>query len=184
MEKENNLSAKIKIAMIIAFRGFRDAEYFISKEILEKAGIEVKTVSSKKGTAIGADGGSTEANILLYEVNMDDFDAAVFVGGPGCLNALDNQDSYKIARETVSQNKILAAICISPVILARAGVLSGKKATVWSSPTDRRAIKILEEKGAVYQATSVVVDGKLITANGPDAAKKFAEEVKELLTIF
>ena len=52
-----------KIAMIIAFKDFRDAEYFVPKEIFEKAGAEVKTVSDKLGTAIGADGGDTKVDL-------------------------------------------------------------------------------------------------------------------------
>ena len=52
-----------KVAMIIAFRDFRDAEYFVPKEILEKAGAKVTTVSTKIGTAIGADGGDTEVDL-------------------------------------------------------------------------------------------------------------------------
>lgn len=173
-----------KIAMIIAFRNFRDVEYFVPKEILEKAGAEVKTASNKKGTAIGADGGDTEVDFLVSEINPADFDAVVFVGGPGCLESLDNEDSYKVAKETISQNKILASICISPVILAKAGVLEGKKATVWSSVMERGPIKILEEYGAKYQNEPVVIDGKIITASGPDAAREFGEAIKELLTEF
>jgi protease I len=171
-----------KVVMIIAFRDFRDAEYFVPKEILEKAGIEVKTASNKMGTAIGADGGDTNVDLLVSQINISDFDAIIFVGGPGCLDALDNEDSYKVAKEAVSQNKVLASICISPVILAKAGVLKGKKATVWSSPMDRGPVKILKENGAIYEDKSVVVDGKIITANGPGAAEEFARAIVKLLT--
>jgi protease I len=170
-----------KAAIIIAFRGFRDEEYFVPKEILEKAGFEIKTASNQKGTAIGADGGETEANFLVSEINSADFDAIIFIGGPGCLVSLDNENSYKVAQETVSQNKILAAICISPAILAKAGVLQGKKATVWSSIMDKSAIKILEENGAIYQDKSVAVDGKIITGNGPDAAEEFGKTIIKAL---
>ena len=52
---EKNLKEK-SIVMIIAFRDFRDAEYFVPKEILEEAGVEVKTASNKLGVAVGADG--------------------------------------------------------------------------------------------------------------------------------
>jgi len=176
-----NLKGK-KVAMIIAFRDFRDAEYFIPKEILERAGAEITTVSNKKGTAIGADGGDTEVNLLLEDLNPADFDGVVFIGGPGCLEALDNENSYRITREAVSQNKVLASICISPVILAKAGVLEGEKATVWSSPLDRSPVKILKENGAIYQDEAVVVDGKIITANGPDAAEEFGQAIVEVLT--
>jgi len=171
-----------KAVMIIAFRDFRDKEYFVPKEILEKAGIEVKTASNKKGTAIGADGGDTEVDLLISEISVSDFDAVIFVGGPGALENLDNEDSYKVAKEAISQGKVLASICISPVILAKAGVLEGKKATVWYSPLDKSSIKTLEEKGTIFEDQPVVVDGNIITANGPGAAEDFGKKIVEVLT--
>jgi protease I len=171
-----------KAVVIIAFRDFRDAEYFVPKEILEKAGVEVKTASNKMGTAIGADGGDTEVDLLISEISVSDFDAVIFVGGPGALENLDNEDSYKVAKEAIEKNKILASICISPVILAKAGVLEGKKATVWHSPLDKSGIKILEENGAIFENKSVVIDGNIITANGPGAAQDFGKTIVEALT--
>ena len=173
---EKNLKEK-SIVMIIAFRNFRDAEYFVPKEILEEAGAEVKTVSNQKGIAIGADGGEVEVDLLISELNPAEFDGVVFIGGPGAIQYLDNENSYKVAQETVSQNKILASICVSPVILAKAGVLSGKRATVWSSPLDKSPVRILEKNEAIYQEKSVVVDGKIVTANGPAAAEEFAKAI-------
>jgi protease I len=181
-EKTEMPKGKVKKAvMIIAFRDFRDAEYFVPKEILEKAGVEVKTASNKMGTAIGADGGDTNVDLLVSQINVADFDAIIFVGGPGCLTALDNEDSYRVVREAVSQGKILASICISPVILAKSGVLKGKKATVWNDWTKSQA-KILEKEGAIFEEKPVVVDGKIITANGPQAAEDFGKAILDLLT--
>ena len=189
-----------KAAIIIAFRDFRDEEYFVPKEVLEKAGVKVKTASNQKGVALGADGGEAKVDLLVSEINpteFDDlqhksshnsiqsissFDAVVFVGGPGCLKNLDNEASYKIAKETINQGKVLSAICISSVILAKAGVLEGKRATVWTSLMDKSAAKILEENGAIYQDEPVVIDGKLITAVGPMAAQEFGEAIVEVLT--
>jgi len=173
--------ANKKVAMIVAFRGFRDEEYFVPKKILEEGGVEVKTVSNEKGRARGVGGGDTEVNLLVKDLNQADFEAVVFVGGGGCLENLDNEDSYRVAREAVSQNKVLAAICISPVILAKAGVLREKKATVWSSALEKSPIEILEENGAVYEAGPVVKDGKIITANGPSAAQEFGEVILKTL---
>ena len=171
-----------KIAIVIAFRDFRDAEYFVPKEILEKAGVKIITVSTKLGMSIGADGGDTEVDLLVKNLNVANFDAVVFIGGPGCLQYLDNENSYKVARETIEKNKILGSICISSVILAKAGVLSGKRATVWSSPLDRGPVKILKENGVIYDDKDVVVDGKIITANGPGAAEEFGQKLVDLLT--
>ncbi|OIO45632.1 MAG: hypothetical protein AUJ24_00260 [Parcubacteria group bacterium CG1_02_36_42] len=171
-----------KIAIVIAFRDFRDAEYFVPKEILEKAGVKIITVSTKLGMSIGADGGDTEVDLLVKNLNVANFDAVVFIGGPGCLQYLDNENSYKVARETIEKNKILGSICVSPVILAKAGVLKEKRATVWSSPLDRGPVKILKENGVIYEDKDVVVDGKIITANGPGAAEEFGQKLVDLLT--
>ena len=179
---EKTLTGK-KIVMLIAFRDFRDEEYFIPRQIFLAAGVKLLlTASTQNGTAIGADGGEASINLLIKDVNVSDFDGVVFIGGPGTLEYLDNEDSYKIARTAISQDKLLAAICISPTILAKAGVLEGKKATVWSSPMDKSAVKILEDNGAIYQPESVVMDGKIITADGPAAAEDFGMKIVEVLT--
>ncbi len=170
-----------KVAMIIAFEDFRDEEYFVPKEVLEKAGIEVVTVSNQSGVAKGAGGGEAPVDILVNQLKVEDYQAVVFIGGPGCLKNLDNQPSYQIAQEAVKQDKILAAICISPVILAKAGTLEGKKATVWSSALDKNTVKAFQENGAIYQDKKVVVDGNIITANGPAAAQAFGQKIVETL---
>lgn len=170
-----------KAVMIIAFRNFRDQEYFIPKQILEEAGVKVQTASNKVGMAVGADGGEAKVDFLVSEIVVSDFDAIIFVGGPGCLDALDNEESYRVVTEAISQNKVLASICISPVILAKAGALNGKRATVWSSPFDKGPINILKSHGAIYEDLPVVVDDKIITANGPEAAEDFAKAILEAL---
>lgn len=180
-EKRVSRGAGKKIVMIAAHRDFRDEEYFVPREILENAGIEVKTASDQKGTALGADGGEVEVDLLVSEINPADFDGVVFIGGPGCLKYLDNENSYKVAREAFSQNRVLAAICISPVILAKAGLFEGKRVTVWSSPMDKSQIKILKENKAIYRSDDVAADGRIITASGPQAAKKFGEAIVSLL---
>jgi len=167
--------------MIIAFREFRDEEYFIPKQILEAAGAEVTTASTSFGKAIGKLGGEAKVNILLRDLKPADYDAILFIGGPGAANYMENETCHQIARETVENNKVLGAICIAPAILAKAGVLNGKKATVWSSPLDKSTVKILEENGAIFQKDSVVIDGKIVTGNGPGAAKEFGEKIVEIL---
>jgi protease I len=66
------------------------------------------------------------------------------------------------------------------VILAKAGILKGRKATVWTSETDKSAVKILEENGVKYEKLPVVSDGA-ITADGPVSALKFAEKIVQML---
>jgi len=173
---EKSLQSK-KIAMIIAFQDFRDEEYFIPRSIFLAEGAQVKTFSAKKGEALGSYGGTIEVDLALNDLKVSDFDAIVFVGGSGAAKYIEDDKCLQIAREAVSKDKILAAICIAPAILARSGILKSKKATVWSGKLDKSAVKILKEEGADYQKTSVVVDGNIITASGPQSAGKFAEAI-------
>lgn len=179
---QNQNTSNKKAVIIIAFRDFRDQEYFIPREILENAGVRVSTASNKKGTAIGADGGDAAVDLLVSEINPSEFDTVIFVGGPGCIKSLDNRVSYEVLKKAVVQKKVLASICISPVILAKAGVLKERKATVWSSPMDKGAIRILEQNGAIYNAEPMVIDGNIVTASGPAAAEEFGNAIVDLLT--
>jgi protease I len=170
-----------KTAMIIAFKDFRDEEYFIPRQVFKSGGSKITTVSSELGKAIGTYGGEVNVDITLDKLKVDDFDAIIFIGGSGALKYTEDEICWKIAQESVQKNKVLGAICVGPVILARAGVLSGKKATVWSSPLDKSAVKILKEEGAIFEDNQVVQDGNIITANGPQAARKFGETILRTL---
>jgi protease I len=75
--------------------------------------------------------------------------------------------------------KVVAAICLAPAVLARAGILKGKKATYYESPASFREMKI---GGAVLTNAPVVKDGRIITANGPTASQAFADAIVKALT--
>lgn len=165
------------ILYVIAKNGFRDPEYFVPKDILKTAGHTVVTVSngSKGELARGVEGGVAEIDSALSDAHATEYDAVVFAGGPGALENLDNEESYRLVNETIKEGKLLGAICIAPVVLAHAGVLKGKKAVVWSSADDASGIDAIKEKGAEYVDESVVKDGDIITARNPRAAQEFGE---------
>lgn len=72
-----------KILMVTAPNNFRDEELFIPKEKFENAGHEVVIASNKVGVCKGTLGGEISSDMLLKDVNVDDFQAVVFVGGTG-----------------------------------------------------------------------------------------------------
>jgi protease I len=160
-----------KIVMIIAFELFRDEEYSYPKAVFEKAGFTVATASSKLGTATGKLGMKTKVDITLDQVKVEDYAAVLFIGGPGSFDYYDNPTCHKIAKETVKQGKILGAICAAPGILARAGVLKGKKATMFDDTGE------FAKGGATYTGTGVEIDGKIITATGPSTARAWGEAI-------
>jgi protease I len=168
----------MKLCLVVAYKDFMDEEYFVTKEILESHDCETKTVSSKKGLARGFNGGQASVDLLVGSELPDDCVGLIFLGGPGTLKYLDNKEAYSwICSFTEKENFIIAAICIAPVVLAHAGCFSDRKMTVWSDSLNSWPIKELKESSINYIDQDVVIDGNLVTANGPLAAKNFAESI-------
>lgn len=174
-------STQKKVVMVIAFQGFQDFEYSETRRVLEESGMKIIVASSLKGEAQGKLGQKVTVDVIIDEVVPEEFDALVFIGGPGALEYVDNLSVHQLVQQTVSQDKVLAAICIAPEILAKAGVLKEKKATVWTSSIDQSPIEFLENEGAEYIDETVVVDGKIVTGNGPEAANEFGQKIVEAL---
>jgi protease I len=173
----NNMNAaKKKILMVVSPIDFRDKEYFEPRAIFEKAGMEVKTASIQSGTAKGADGGEVKIDLTVSDVNISDFDAVVFVGGPGMAQIVADDSLQALAKKFYNAGKLTTAICVAPSILARAGILDGKKATSFDSVKED-----LKNGKADYTGNKVEIDGKIITANGPEAAEEFGEKIVEAL---
>lgn len=165
------------VVMVIASQGFRDEELSEPKSLIEKAGGKVVVASSSLNTATGMLGKKVKPDVLLKDVKADDFDAVVFVGGAGASEYWNDATAHSLAKDAVRKGKLVCAICIAPVTLANAGVLDGKRATVWKSEASK-----LEAKGAKYTGKDVQVDGKIITANGPPASKAFGREIVKALS--
>lgn len=171
----------MKIAIIIAFKDFRDEEYFETKEILEKAGFETSVFSNKKGIAIGKFGGEALIENTFKDLDISKFDGLLIVGGSGAIEYLDNPEIYFLINEAKNQKKIISAICIAPLILAKAGILKGKKATVWSSDLDKSALKEFKKQEVKYVSEKSVVDGKIVTADGPSSIVEFCKNIINLI---
>lgn len=173
------LSGK-KVVLIIAEKNFRDEELRISSQILSSRGAKVTIASTTLKPVRGMRGAVVRPDILLKEVKVENYDAVIFVGGSGARQYWDSPLAHKIARQAVKEKKVLGAICIAPVILARSGVLKGKRATVWWSPSFN-CREMIKREGAVWVDRAVVVEGKIITANGPKASQAFAEAIVRVL---
>ena len=167
---------KKKIVMIIARQKFRDEELLVPKAHFEKQGFQVTVASSSLDPSTGMLGATIKPDLLLSEVKPEDYDGVIFVGGSGAQEYWNNPLAHEIAQKTQQSGKILAAICIAPVTLAKARLLKGKSATVWSSE-----IKQLQDLGVKLSSAPVVRDEKIITANGPEAALDFAQTIVEAM---
>ena len=165
-----------KIAMFIAFQGFRDEEYTEPKRILEAGGHKVVTVSTSKGLARGKFRATAEVDKTVDEISAADYDALTLVGGPGALPELDTPQVHAILKDAAGLGKLIGAICISPVILAHAGLLRGKKVACWPD-----GVAEVEKCGAAATGADLEIDGGLITASGPLPAKEYGRALLEAL---
>ncbi|PIP13131.1 MAG: hypothetical protein COX49_02880 [bacterium (Candidatus Stahlbacteria) CG23_combo_of_CG06-09_8_20_14_all_40_9] len=163
-----------KVVFIIAQNDFRDEEYLVPKKIFGELGAEVTVASEDTTIAKGMLGLSVKPDKRLKDVLLKDYDIIVLVGGSGSVVFWDDEELHTNLVEAADSGRIIGAICLAPGILARAGMLKGKKATVYASPN---AKKLLKEEGVIYTGNDVERDGNIITANGPAAAEVFTNEL-------
>lgn len=127
--------------------------------------------STRPGTAVGMLGAKVAVDCTVQQVEPASYDALAIAGGAGSPAHLwDSEPVLGLVKEFHRAGKPVAAICLSGAVLARAGVLQGRRATVF--PTER-AILELKRGGATYVDEPVVEDGNILTASGPEAATAF-----------
>ena len=165
-----------RVAMVVAHEGFRDEELFLPRTLLERRGAQVVVLSERTGTASGKLGGSVPVDGLIASARAEDFAAVVFVGGPGVQPFADRPDCHNLARDAASAGRVVAAICSAGAILAKAGLLKGRRATCY--PTEA---EVLRKAGANYTARALEVDGSIITADGPQSANLFGATLADAL---
>lgn len=168
------------VIMVVAPKDFEDVEFYAPKTLLEVNGANV-TVASTVSTALGLNGTTYNTDIMISNAKATDYDAIVIVGGTGVISSLwDDKDLRNLIKEADKEKKTIAAICAAPPILARAGLLKNKKATMfpWSD-----GIKELTQNGANYVDEEVVVSGNIVTGRNPDASVAFGVKLCEELKI-
>lgn len=170
----------MKILIAVAPEKFRDEELAVPLAAFKKAGRAFDIASTQCGSCTGMLGGKTTATLTFDEVDPGTYGCLVIIGGSGSQTHLwNNGRLVHLAGNFHETGKVVAAICLAPVVLARAGILNGKKATCFVSPDSVREMKA---GGAVLVSKPVVVDGTVITANGPAAAQEFADSILRKIT--
>lgn len=163
------------VLLLIASQGYEPTEYGTAKQALKEAGFNVVTISNKMGEAVAKDNTTTNVDMLLDDATIDSGDGLYIIGGPGAVEFLDNGKVHKLLQEWKNTGKPYGAICISPRILAKAGVLRGKKATGWNG--DGNLSQIFNESGVEYDPQAVIIDGNVITGSGPQASEEFGKAI-------
>lgn len=164
---------------IIPPEKFQDVELNTPLKILRDNQIKIDVASTKKGKIVGDLGGTAIATIKIDKINVANYDLIVVIGGSGTVAHLfADLKTQKLVKDAAAAGKWIGGICAGSVVLAKAGLLVGKRATTFP---DNSLIEELKKQGANYVSDLSIIDGKIITANGPDGAVAFANNLLKVL---
>lgn len=153
--------------------GFEEIEALATVDILRRAGMPVFTVSVNDVPVVtGAHGLMVVPDKMYTDVrDFNDADWLIVPGGmPGASNLAAYAPLCQLLKAHAADGGNIAAICAAPaVVLAPLGILSDKEATCYPGFEPQAA-----NEGAKMQDAQVVVDGNIVTANGPASAMRFA----------
>jgi protease I len=167
--------------LILATNGFEQSELFDPRQALIDAGAQVTlaslTTDPIQGMKHDEKGDTITPDMTVDQVDTADFDALLLPGGVANPDTLRMNDrAVEIVGEFMDDDKIVAAICHGPWLLAEADVIDGKTMTSWPSiRTD------LANAGADVVDEEVVVDGNLITSRKPDDIPAFNAAIIDAL---
>lgn len=157
--------------------GCEELEAVTVIDLLRRADISVTTAGLDGGVVTASRGVKLVPDTDLDEALGHDYDMVVLPGGAGGADRLGDDDRVReLLLKMADSERFTAAICAGPKVLARAGLLEGRRATSFPSAED-----FVVEHGAEYSNDPVVQDGKVITSRGPGTAMDFALSLIEQL---
>lgn len=155
-------------ALVLLADGFEEIEAVTIIDVLRRGEVAVTTASLTTKHVQGSHSIVIEADALLTDVSVEDFDALVLPGGPAAKTLREDARAQACIQRASRAGKLLGAVCAAPTALEVAGVLTGRRATVY--PGNQLPSARLVE-------APVVEDGQVITSRGPGTTMAFALEL-------
>ncbi len=165
----------MKTALVLFAQGSEELETVTVVNILRRGGVQVSLAGLQEGALCGSRGITLQPDTTLAAIENSEFDMLVLPGGqPGTNHLKADARVAKLVQRMMTQEKYVTAICAAPSVLAKAGLLDGKRATSFPTCLD-------DYPKVAKQMNAVVEDGKLITSRGPGTAMDFALVLLERL---
>jgi len=149
--------------------GFEEVEAVTIADILRRGGIGVQLVSMEPQVEVtGSHNITVKADLMFSQADYEACEMMIFPGGmPGTTNLLNHRELMETMVRFASTGKPVAAICAAPMLFGKTGLAAGRTATIFPGMED-------ELVGATVSSERVVIDGNLITSQGPATAMEFA----------
>ena len=153
--------------------GFEDIEALETLDILRRAGISAKTVGISAKTVTSSHNVTLFCDLTFEDADFSDMRMLILPGGPGHTAFSGSDKVCALINSAYEKDMYIAAICASPSVIGRMGLLKGRRFTCFPGFEDM----VL---GGIYSPEKVVTDGKFITAKGAGAASDFGFEIVSL----
>lgn len=171
-----------KVAFLLT-RGVEQVELTSPRAALDKVGAQTFIVSPSEGTLQAMEGDWEHADVFDVDVpvadaDADDYDMLVLPGGTLNADSLRLEtDAGALVKAFFAAGKPVAAICHAPWILAQTGLAKGRRLTSYES------IKVdMQNAGATWEDSELVIDGNLITSRNPGDLEVFNKALIETLS--
>ena len=162
----------MKICAIME-NGFEELEAIGTIALLKRSGIEVDLYSTTQDVVFGKHNIAITNVLPLKTCEENNYDLLLLPGGPH-YEALENNPKVIELIQTFNyKKKPIAAICASPTILGKLGLLQNRNYTCFTSMN--------EDFAGTFVDTYVVKDEHIITARSAAASIDFAFEIIEYL---
>ncbi|XWS54797.1 hypothetical protein CRYUN_Cryun10bG0120000 [Craigia yunnanensis] len=148
--------------------GSEEIEVVTIIDILRRAKVDVVVASVEKSVKVLASQGvKIVADKLIGDATGSIYDLIILPGGvAGAERLQKSRILKKLLKQQDASGRICGAVCSSPAILHKHGLLKEKKATAYPST--------IREPSNVVDGPMVVIDGKLITSRGLATVSDFA----------
>lgn len=161
-----------KIAILLESM-FDEKELIYPYYRLLEEGYEVDLIGSEKDTVYSSKVGLAQKSThASKDISAKDYDAVVIPGGFSPDYMRRCQATIDFVKDMDQENKLIAAICHGPWMMASACDLKGKSLTSFYSIKDD-----LVNAGAKYLDEQVVEDGNLITSRNPNDLPAFLKAI-------
>ncbi len=135
-------------------------------------------------TIVSTFGVSITADILIDDVDADQYDALAIPGGfeeYGFYKEAYHEKTLNLIRSFHSHHKPIAAVCVAAFPLAKSGILKNRKATTYHLQGGYKREE-LKNFGVVLGEEWIVADDNIITSSCPKTAPDVAFRLLEMLT--
>jgi putative intracellular protease/amidase len=162
----------MKVCMIVT-NGFEEVETVGTYAILRRGGLDVDIYSLRGENATGRFGLNCTRLKPFAEFSDDNYAAVILPGGPQYKELENTPSLLQLLQDFYVHGKYVCAICASPTILGRLGLLTGKKYTCFTAMN--------EDFGGTYCDDYAVADGTIITGKSAAAAIDFGFAILQAL---